>query len=57
MSFYFFLRYGLISLLLIGWVLYQFIIKRKKWAAMANDVIAVAFFVVVWIALAYIFTN
>jgi len=30
MSLYFFLRYGLISVLLIVWVFYQAMIKKKK---------------------------
>ena len=57
MSIYFFLRYGLVSVLLIGWVFYQAIIKKRKWADLKGDIFAVLFFVAVWIALAYFFTR
>lgn len=56
MSLYFFLRYGLVSALLIAWVGYQVIIKKRKWAMLKDDAFAVLFFVVVWIGLAYFFT-
>ena len=57
MPLYFFLRYGLISVLLIVWISYQAIIKKRTWFDLKGDVFAVLFFVAVWIAIAYFFTN
>jgi len=57
MSIYFFMRYGLLSVLLAGWVFYQAIIKKRKWADLKGDVLAVLFFVAVWIGVAYLFTH
>ena len=50
---YFFLRYGMISLLFIGWLLYQLFAKRKKWSELSADAITIAFFVVAWCLIAY----
>ena len=57
MSLYFFLRYGMVSVLLIVWVFYQAMIKKRKWADLKGDVLAVLFFVAVWIGIAYLFTH
>jgi hypothetical protein len=57
MSLYFFLRYGFVSVLLIVWVFYQAMIKKRKWTDLKGDVLAVLFFVVVWIGIAYLFTH
>ena len=57
MSLYFFLRYGLVSILLIGWVFYQALIKKITWADLKDDMFAVLFFVAVWIGLAYLFSH
>jgi len=57
MSIYFFLRYGMVSVLLVAWVFYQAIIKKRKWADLQVDAFAVLFFVAVWIGLVYFFTH
>ena len=57
MSIYFFLRYVLISILLVGWVFYQAVIKKRKWADLKGDAFAVLFFALVWIGIAYFFTH
>ena len=43
------------SIYLIGWVFYQAIIKKRKWADLKGDVFAVLFFVAVWIGVAYFY--
>jgi hypothetical protein len=50
-------RYLLPVALMIGWVLYQLAIKRKKWASVQPDALTCLAFTAVWIAIAYIFTN
>lgn len=50
---YFFFRYGLINILLIGWLLYQVFVNRKKWSELSGDAITIVFFVVVWCLIAY----
>ncbi len=57
MSLYFFLRYGLVSVLLIGWVFHQMFIKKRKWVDLQGDAMAVVIFVGVWMGLAYAFSH
>jgi len=57
MSLYFFLRYGLLSILLIGWLLYQLFIKKKKWPDLKNDAFIILIFVGVWVFLGYLFAS
>lgn len=57
MSPYFFIRYGLISVLLTAWIFYQFIIKKRSWADLKGDAFAAIFFIAVWVALAYLFSH
>lgn len=57
MSWYFFLRYGIAGVLLIGWVVYQAVIRKRAWADLQDDALAVVFFVSAWIGLAYFFTQ
>ena len=57
MSVYLFLRYGLASILLIGWVFFQRIIKKRKWVDLKGDAFAVLFFVAIWFAIAYLFMH
>ncbi len=45
---YFFLRAWATPLALIGWVLFQLLIKKKKFSAIEGDVKIIAFFLVVW---------
>ncbi len=57
MSWYFFLRYGIAGVLLIGWIVYQAVIRKRAWADLQDDALAVVFFVGAWIGLAYFFTR
>lgn len=42
---------------MIGWVLYQLVIKRKKWASVQDDALACFVFACVWIAIAYMIAS
>ncbi len=57
MSLFFFLRFILINFLLVGWLFYQLLYKRKKWREIKDDAMAVLFFVCVWTGIAYFFTS
>ena len=50
---YFFLRYGMINILFVGWLLYQLLLKRKKWGDLSGEAVTIAFFVIVWCLIAY----
>jgi len=50
---YLFLRYGLASFFLIGWLLYQIFIKKKRWNEVSGEAMTIAFFVLVWCFIAY----
>jgi len=54
MTIYFFLRYILLTVLLIGWVFYQFVVKKKKLAELQADILFIACFACVWLAMSYI---
>jgi len=57
MKSYFLLRYLIPVVLMIGWVLYQLVIKRKKWENVQADALACCVFAAVWMLIAYFFTN
>ena len=50
---YFFLRYGIVNILLVGWLLYQLFIKKKKWNELSGDALAIVFFVIAWCLIAW----
>jgi hypothetical protein len=50
---YFFLRYGLICLLLIGWIFFQLIIKKRAWSEIQGDALFAIGMVTVWILIAF----
>jgi hypothetical protein len=37
----------------VGWLFYQLLIKKKRWADVSSDAMAIVFFVLVWILIAY----
>jgi hypothetical protein len=53
MNLYGFLRFGVIPIAIIGWVLYQFIIKKKKFEDFKGDFFAALFMVGVYLLLIY----
>jgi hypothetical protein len=57
MTVYFTLRFVLPSVLLVGWVLYQYLYKKKKLADLHGDIITVVFFICVWMVLSYLVLN
>lgn len=54
---YFFVRYGLAAILLVGWLLFQIIIKKRRLVDLRDDALAIVFFVAVWIGVAYLFMG
>lgn len=54
---YFAIRYLTPILLMIGWVVYQLAIKKKKWKHVQDDALACCVFAVVWIFIAYFISN
>ena len=42
-----------ISIALIGWIIYQLAFKRKKFMDISHDVMAIAFFIAVWFGIYY----
>jgi len=42
-----------ITIALIGWVIYQMAVKKKSFASLQHDILAILFFVAVWIGIYY----
>ena len=57
MKSYFFLRYLTPVILMVGWVVYQLVVKRKKWDAVHGDAMTCLAFAVVWILIAYFLAS
>jgi len=57
MTIYAILRYFTPIALMIGWVIYQLLIKRKKWDSIFADALTCCVFAGVWILIAYLITN
>ena len=57
MKSYFIFRYFLPVILMVGWVVYQLAVKRKKWDAVYGDALTCLAFVAVWMLIAYVFTT
>ena len=57
MKSYFFFRYFVPIVLMVGWVLYQLVIKRKKWDSVQADALTCCVFASVWILIAYWMSN
>gem|GEM_PF-781425 len=55
--FYTFLRWGVVPLCFIGYILYQILYKRKTLASLKTDLLYVAFFVVVFLGLYLLFSQ
>jgi hypothetical protein len=46
-----------ISIALAGWIVYQLMIRKKRFSEISNDVLAIAFFVAVWVGICYWLLN
>jgi uncharacterized membrane protein YjjB (DUF3815 family) len=57
MSFYGFLRLGVVPVAMMGWVLYQLFIKKKSFQEFQGDFLAALFMVVVYSLLIYWLTT
>jgi len=51
---YFFLRTIATPLAMIGWILFQLLIKKKKFSEIEGDVRVIAFFLVVWLVIYFL---
>jgi hypothetical protein len=45
--------YLLPALALIGWILFQILIRRKKISEIVNEVLFIIFFIAVWLGIYY----
>ena len=50
---YFFLRYALAPIAMIGWIFYQIIFKEKKWKEVRKDAFVIFVFILFWLAIFY----
>lgn len=57
MTLYFFLRYVLLCITLVGWIVYQLFFKKKKLVDLQADLITVVCFVCVWVVLSYLMLD
>ncbi|HVU95289.1 MAG TPA: hypothetical protein VHE34_08700 [Puia sp.] len=57
MILYAILRFYLPIGLMIGWVFYQLVIKRKSWDSIFADALTCCVFAAVWIFIAYLLTK
>jgi hypothetical protein len=54
---YLVIRYFIPIALMLGWVIYQLVIKRKKWDSIQADALTCLVFAGVWVLIAYMMTN
>lgn len=54
---YFFIRYLIPVILMVGWVVYQMAIKNKSWDEVQDAALTSAVFVLVWIGIAYLLVD
>jgi hypothetical protein len=47
----------MISIAFGGWIIYQLFIRKKKFMEISNDVIAIVFFIGVWLGIYYWLMN
>ena len=43
-----------IAIAMIGWLIYQMVIKKKPFASIQNDALAIVFFITVWLGIYYL---
>lgn len=46
-----------ISVAFVGWLIYQLAIKKKRLGELTNDILAIVFFVGVWLGIFYLLIN
>ena len=42
-----------VSVAFIGWVAFQLLVRKKRFAEISNDILAIIFFVAVWFGICY----
>ena len=45
--------YFLVALALIGWVIYQLVVKKKRFAEISTEILFIVFFICIWAAIYY----
>ncbi|HSC38049.1 MAG TPA: hypothetical protein VLD19_09270 [Chitinophagaceae bacterium] len=43
-----------VAIALIGWLIYQMAIKKKSFASIQSDALAILFFIAVWLGIYYL---
>lgn len=46
-----------ITIALIGWIVYQMVIRKKRFFELKDDILAIIFFATVWFGLVYFMTK
>ena len=46
-----------ISVAFVGWVIYQLLVRKKRFREISNDVMAITFFIAVWFTIFYFLTK
>jgi hypothetical protein len=46
-----------IAIAFVGWIIYQLLIRKKRFMEISNDVMAIAFFIAVWLGIYYWLIN
>lgn len=54
---YYMFRYITPIALMVGWILYQLVVKKKPWKELEGAAIGSAVFVLVWIGIAYLLVD
>jgi len=54
---YYMFRYITPIALMVGWILYQLVVKKKPWKELEGAAISSAVFVLVWIGIAYLLVD
>ena len=42
-----------ISIAFVGWIAYQLLVRKKRFSEISGDVMAIVFFIAVWVGLVY----
>lgn len=48
---YWFLRFVAVPLAFVSWIMYQLVVKKKRFRELQNDLLTIAVFLVIWAVL------
>ena len=46
-----------VTLALIGWIVYQMVVRKKRFFDLKDDILAIIFFATVWFGLVYLMAK